>query len=398
MSVTLRKKTIGKGRKSLYLDFYPAIPHPDTRQFTRREFLGLYIYARPQTGLEQTHNKETLLLAENICAKRTLEVQNAAYGFLGKAQREGKFLDHFKKVAAKKSGSNAWGWEMGWRYFESYAGKHIRFCDITESFCEEYRDYILSGPSVGRNGRRISLNTAVAYFAKFRSMLKGAYKAKLLTENLYETIKPIKEREVFREFLTLEELQQLAATPNDDDLMARAALFSAMTGLRYSDIETLLWSEVRGHEDNYYVQFRQEKTEGAETFPVSNEAHRQLGIRGESDSRVFRGIRYSRLKPFLTLWLTRAGIPKTNFTFHCLRHTFATLQLILGTDIHTVMRMLGQKSLKSTQRYLHLLDKVKKEASGKISLSNKTLSEVNIMDLLMKELKEINQKLGTVSP
>jgi hypothetical protein len=70
----------------------------------------------------------------------------------------------------------------------------------------------------------------------------------------------------------------------------------------------------------------------------------------------------------------------------------------LGTDIHTVMRMLGQKSLKSTQRYLHLLDKVKKEASGKISLSNKTLSEVNIMDLLMKELKEINQKLGTVSP
>lgn len=397
MSVTLRKKTIGKGRKSLYLDFYPAIPHPDTGKFTRREFLSLYVIARPQSDLEQLHNKETLLLAENICAKRTLEVQNASYGFLGKVQREGKFLDYFKKIAAKKSGTNAWGWEMGWRYFEDYAGKQIRFCDLTEAYCEEYRDYILSGPSVGQNGKRISINTAVAYFGKFKSMLKDIYKANLITKNLYEQVKPIKEREVFREFLTLEELQQLAATPNDDDLMTRAALFSAMTGLRYSDIETLLWSEVRGNEDNYYIQFRQEKTEGAETLPISNEARKQLGERDESDNRVFRGIRYSRLKPFLTLWLTRAGIQKTNFTFHCLRHTFATLQLIMGTDIHTVMRMLGQKSLKSTQRYLHLIDKVKKEASGKISLSNKTLSEVNIMDLLMKELKAINEKLASVS-
>lgn len=61
------------------------------------------------------------------------------------------------------------------------------------------------------------------------------------------------------------------------------------------------------------------------------------------------------------------------------------------------MRMLGPKSLMSTQRYLHLIDKVKKEASGKISLSYKTLSDANIMDLLMKELKEINQKLAAVT-
>jgi hypothetical protein len=48
IKVTLRNKPISKGRKSLYLDFYPAIPHPDTGKTTRREFLGLYLFNRPK--------------------------------------------------------------------------------------------------------------------------------------------------------------------------------------------------------------------------------------------------------------------------------------------------------------------------------------------------------------
>lgn len=41
--VTLRQKRISGNKQSLYLDFYPAIPHPKTGEPTRREFLGLYI-------------------------------------------------------------------------------------------------------------------------------------------------------------------------------------------------------------------------------------------------------------------------------------------------------------------------------------------------------------------
>ena len=37
--VFLRDKKISKGRKSLYLDFYPPIKHPVTGKETRREFL-----------------------------------------------------------------------------------------------------------------------------------------------------------------------------------------------------------------------------------------------------------------------------------------------------------------------------------------------------------------------
>jgi len=64
IKITLRKKTISKGRESLFLDFYPAIPRPDTGVLTRREFLKFYTIAKPKTPLQRLSQKETLQLAE----------------------------------------------------------------------------------------------------------------------------------------------------------------------------------------------------------------------------------------------------------------------------------------------------------------------------------------------
>ena len=53
--VKLRTKKISKGRKSLYLDFYPPIPHPKTGKPTRREFLGLYVYEKPKNPIDKAY-------------------------------------------------------------------------------------------------------------------------------------------------------------------------------------------------------------------------------------------------------------------------------------------------------------------------------------------------------
>ena len=44
IKVTLREKLISKGKKSLYLDFYPPIMHPKTGKLTRREFINMYLF------------------------------------------------------------------------------------------------------------------------------------------------------------------------------------------------------------------------------------------------------------------------------------------------------------------------------------------------------------------
>ena len=47
-----------------------------------------------------------------------------------------------------------------------------------------------------------------------------------------------------------------------------------------------------------------------------------------------------------------AGIE--NFTWHCLRHTFASRLVMAGVDIRTVAELMGHKSLQMTMRYAHL--------------------------------------------
>ena len=117
------------------------------------------------------------------------------------------------------------------------------------------------------------------------------------------------------------------------------------------------------------MRFTQKKTKGAETQPISEQAFGLLGERGNSEERVFTGLKYSawhNLK--LQQWMMKAGISKT-ITFHCARHTYATLQLTLGTDIYTVSKLLGHKDLKTTQVYAKIIDEKKREAASRIQLA-----------------------------
>lgn len=61
----------------------------------------------------------------------------------------------------------------------------------------------------------------------------------------------------------------------------------------------------------------------------------------------------------------KAGISKT-ITFHCARHTYATLQLTQGTDIYTVSKLLGHRELKTTQIYAQIIDQKKVDATNVI--------------------------------
>ncbi|EOR94204.1 Integrase [Arcticibacter svalbardensis MN12-7] len=365
--VTLRRKGISKGRSSLFLDYYPAIRHPDLGKLTRREFLKVYVFDKPRNELEKMHNRDTLALAENVRALRQIEIQNKRFDFMSDSKRQGNFIDYFKKIVNKKAGSNSDNWSMAHRYLISFAGKDLRFSDLTDIFCEDYRDYLLDTPGIGRREKGISNNTALSYYSKFRTVLKTAFKANLLSVNLYNLTEGIKEQETHRDFLSLEEFQKLADTPCSDMLIKRAAMFSGLTGLRFSDVKSLSWAEVRGTEGKHYLQFKQDKTQGAEHLPVSDQAISLLGKREAGDFKVFRGLRYSQVKAYLNKWMKKAGIEK-NITFHSFRHTYATLQLASGTDIYTISKMLGHRNVKTTEIYVKIVDDKKIEAANRIKL------------------------------
>lgn len=365
--VHIRKRKISNGRKSLLLDFSPPLRNPKNGRPMRFEFLGLFLYDKPANVWERQHNTETKALVETIRAQRQLDIQNRKFGFVSERDRNGNFVDYFKEYTGKRQETESDNYGMAYKYFLAFAGHDVIFNDVDEFFCQDYKNFLLGGPAIGRRGRVIDTNTAVSYFAKFRSSLKQAYKQGLLTVDFYSVVEAIKPKETLREQLELEEFQKLVDTPAKSDLIKRAAICSGLTGLRFSDIQTLYWSEVRGSAGKYHLQFRQEKTEGAEILPISDQAVEVMGEGGEPDARVFPGLSYSSMRECFKTWLKKAGITK-NITFHSFRHTYATLQLELGTELLTVSKLLGHRSIKTTMVYTKVKDKMKIEAAKRIKL------------------------------
>lgn len=379
--VTLREKKISKGRKSLYLDFYPAIPHPETGEPTRREFLGLYIFEKPKTPIDKKHNAETLKIGESIRQKRENFLNKPEiYSEYEKEQLRKKelgeqcFIEYFRKLANKRKASNHDNWVSALNYIEAFTNGKLKFADLNEKFLEDFKEYLLTTKSKRSNKTTLSQNSAVSYFNKIKAALKQAYKDGILQTDLNAKISPIKAAETRREYLTLDELNKLAKTDCNNPLLKRAALFSALTGLRFSDIQKMTWGEleyIKGQ--GYFLNFNQKKTKGVEVLPISEQAYSFTeGAENPKDmpqdKLVFEGLKYSAYhNKHLFQWIGAAGITK-DITFHCFRHTFATLQLFNGTDIYTVSKMLGHKDLKTTQVYAKIVDEAKRTAANKIKL------------------------------
>ena len=381
VKVTLREKKISKGRKSLYLDFYPAIPNPETGEPTRREFLGLYILEKPKTPFDKQHINETLKIGESIRQKRENFLNKPEiYSQYEKDQLRLKelgeqcFIEYFKSLTNKRKASNHDNWISALRYLDNFTNGKMKFADLNEKFLEDFKEYLLTTKSNKSNKTTLSQNSAVSYFNKVKAALKQAYKDGILQTDLNAKVKPIKAAETRREYLTLEELNNLAKTDCNNPLLKRAALFSALTGLRFSDIQKMVWGELECVKDQgYFLNFNQKKTKGVEVLPISEQAY--LFTEGPDnprdmpqDKRVFEGLKYSAYhNKHLFQWIGAAGITK-DITFHCFRHTYATLQLHGGTDIYTVSKMLGHKDLKTTQVYAKIVDKAKRKAADNIKL------------------------------
>ena len=92
-----------------------------------------------------------------------------------------------------------------------------------------------------------------------------------------------------------------------------------------------------------------------------------MGEKGRPAETVFKGLEYSFTQTHLPKWLNQAGITK-EFTFHCFRHTYATLQLSFGTDLYTVSKMLGHREIKTTQVYAKIIDRQKRETVNRIKI------------------------------
>lgn len=125
--VTLRQEKLRSGKLSLFLDYYPPIWNPHIKKMSRREFLGLYLYAEPKDKFEVDYNEEIMLKARGIRAKRELAIINEEFGVLDRSKKEADFLAYFEEKTKVKYQK----WGIVYMHFKNFCNGRCLMKDVT---------------------------------------------------------------------------------------------------------------------------------------------------------------------------------------------------------------------------------------------------------------------------
>jgi len=402
--VTLRRKPLADNMESLYLDFYPAFRNPDTGKLTRREFLNVKIYSALKTEqvyytnekgkelskivpvyhelkkddkgnpiqkrvalneLQKEYNREQIQFAERKKIDRQTAVNKEDYTFISKKATKSDFLAFFKDLAESKNPSNKATWISAYKQLFDYTGGKLFSKEIGIEFCENYKKHL-------EDKTTLKQNTKVSYFIKLKIAIKEADRKGFVKSGTYADVENIgmKEEDTNIEFLTIEELTKVKNTPCSNNLYKQAALFSACTGLRRGDCVLFSWGDIKTGNDGMYIDFSQQKTSGIVHAPLNETALTILGERKEDNIKPFADLlktKWATQDKQLHKWIKDAAIHK-KITFHCFRHSFACALISGGTDIFTVSKMLGHKSVMTTVKtYAKVMNKDKKKAVDNIN-------------------------------
>lgn len=320
----------------LYLDHW----HDGRRRY---QFLKLYL-----TG-DAREDEKSLQIALDIREKKILELRESEAGFsLSDWKKKSDFITYFENMSKTRHHN----WSATLRILKEFHPGKLPFGAVDRRFIERFRDHLVS---------KYSPNTGSVYLTLIKVALNKAVRDEIIDKNPGAQIS-IAKQETHKAFLTSDEVMRLMDTDCSQKEVKRAFLFACFTGLRLSDIEALRWSDIRDGK----LTIRQRKTDDIVVNKLPDPA---LDILGElrSSGPVFNMPSRTSINNHLEAWTKKAGIDK-HIRFHSARHTFAILQLQEGeAELLTVSKLLGHKSLQTTQIYAKITDRMKDKAMDKLS-------------------------------
>lgn len=220
-----------------------------------------------------------------------------------------------------------------------------------------------------------SKNTAVKFQRNLSKILNIAVNYDLILKNPYDQIS-LGYDEVDRPYLNEEELQLMVNAEFNSTSLRKSCdffLFSCFTGLSYIDAHNLQKKNLIVINDRYWIKTRRQKTNTQSNIPILEiplqilKKYNNLSMLKDSDSLLPK-ISNQKINERLKEIARELKIEKP-LSFHSARHTFATtVTLQNGVPIESVSKMLGHKSIKTTQIYARIVDKKIEEDMDQLSL------------------------------
>ena len=417
----LGQRALSDGRISLYLEYYRGytkeprldasghpVCYPDNsdkaglpmytiRHIREKKNLKLYLTVKPKTAEERERNKETLLLAEKIRFEESQKLLEDVEGYRLKAAKNTDFIafaedyseDYAKadkrvmksallqfksfirecypnaarmRTAAEISDIKA-GWE---KRHESIFGRHdlnenllyrfdLKASHLTPEMVGRFVDYLSS---------HLNGESPNNYYNKFKRIVAAATQDGLMKQNPCKGIKCKWDDDgsIKKDFLTAEEATRLLQTTYEgqNQEIRRAFALTLLTGLRWCDVRRLTFANIDRSRNE--ISIIQSKTGKAVKVPLRDDVRKLIGTPDEAGKKpgdtVFSLPSSTMANKALRHWAKRAGIDK-HITWHCGRHTFATLVIDGGANLQVTRELLGHSSFAYLKRYVHALDDAK---------------------------------------
>lgn len=380
MKITIRTRALKTGSRSIYLDFYE-------KGERWSEYLNLFLVPDDAPDAKRL-NDASMAKANEIKSKRLLGIdENEA------ETEDGKTLQLPKRILADWLNDYIEGIGRNPSYSQSTYNNYRSTVNIIKAYLQYRRRprYLMSkidkkfiaglldfmqntyrNTKSPDNPKEMSQCTLHLHQAILVRMLNAAVNEGIMNSNPFYALgkhERIAKQQAERDYLTKEELLALAEAPTTNETTKRAFLFCCFTGLRYSDVCTLAWRDIKQVDSGLVVSIRAMRKTGKQvTIPLNQSALKWLPDRNgyKPGQRVFDMTCLSACDRCLKKSATAAGIEK-NVSYHTSRHTFATLSLAAGGDLYTVGKLLGHTNIRSTQVYADVVMETKIEAVNRIS-------------------------------
>ncbi len=235
--------------------------------------------------------------------------------------------------------------------------KDVTFSDLTFEFISSFEYFLQSKGyhtnTIAKHMKHLKRHINVAINKEYIEIQKYAFrKYKIKTvENKHTHLTPEE----------LEKLEKLRLTGRYTKYQKTldAFLFCCYAGMRYSDFVSLSPDNIVDIHQETWLLYKSIKTGTEVRLPL----YLLFGGKGivildkyrENIQEFFRLRDNSNVNKDLIIISRLAGLSK-KISFHSARHTNATLLIYNGVNITTVQKLLGHKSVKTTQVYTNIMD------------------------------------------
>ena len=329
---------------------------------------------RKVARLAQSRGEALLELQEEI--RKSFDSKHALYREkqkVGFREFAGQYLEDYAKV-------NNLGWkrdETCLKNLNMFFGGHY-LQNVTPLMIEKYKL------------KRLNEGLMPASVNRELSVLKRAFNLaiswSMADENPVQRVKFLRQPEPRERILT--EAEEMRLFEASTEHLRPIVLTALCTGMRKAEIANLQWSQV--DLINKEIEVVRTKSGKKRIIPISEDLYqvlRMLREKKDNSEFVFQYVdpktgKRKHLRFFRRSFenaCRRANIK--GFTFHDLRHTFASRLVRSGVDLITIKDLLGHYSVKTTERYTHSNREQKRKAVEILSKKKGGKKPGKVLDL-----------------